>query len=133
MTKVTKEANTLTLEGTPEEINETLEKTTKALKAGGGEVTDVEYEDGKDFKKLKDLIGQEGAKAFFRKNEADLRISIAECTLKVADAVSQKEANENYARAKQIVKDFDKSTNEATAAARLMLKVATKSINRRKD
>ena len=87
----------------------------------------------KDFKKLSDLIGQEGAKAFFRKNEADLRSSIATCTLKVADAKQQKEANENYSRAKQVVKDFDQSTNEACAAEKLMLKIATKAINRRKD
>jgi hypothetical protein len=88
-----------------------------------------EIQELKVFKQFSDSASYDEAMDLCRKSDIDVRKTIAECEIQIAEETAKRDANENYQKAQQIVKDFNKAFNEAIKPTKmkktLMCKVAS--------
>jgi predicted nucleic acid-binding protein len=84
--------------------------------------------DSKLYSKLADSIGEEEARSFFRRSEADLRATIAECEVQQTEAVQQRDENEAYIAAKATVDVLNKGLRDACKEIKLKKQIASKII-----
>jgi hypothetical protein len=92
-----------------------------------------ELADSKEYAKLVKQMGEENAREFFQKSEADLRAVMAECEVQEKEAKNQMAANPDFAEAKGIVKDFQGSLNDALKPLRLKKQAAATVVAYRKS
>ena len=70
-----------------------------------------ELADTKIYEQLSEAMGDEEARAFFRRSNNELRATLAECAIQKAEIKKERDDTPAYKTAKSVVSDFNKSTN----------------------
>lgn len=97
------------------------------------EIIPEELADGKVYTQMSNLFGDEETREFYRRSENELKATLAASAVQKAEAIALRDANEAYQKAKAIISDFNKSTNEVIKPLDLKTKGAAAILNYRSE
>jgi hypothetical protein len=80
--------------------------------------------DSKVYKKMVKEFGEEETASFFKKSESELRAVMAECQVQMTEAKQQVEENNEWKKAKAILKTFSGGLRDAIKPLKLKANAA---------
>jgi hypothetical protein len=99
--------------------------------ANGSKQIPPELQDSKSYSKLEKDIGGEGCRDFYQREDQALKDTIAECEVQIEEARADMKANEEYQKAAETIKLFNKGMNDATKLLKLKIKSGAEILNYR--